>query len=112
MRVAAWRSPQGQHADCIYSAATRRQQTFMIKFVDVFRVRRQENIERRRILDLGSQLRGGSHAEDRMDFGLRFEFRAERLNYFGQVGGGRDRDFSRRRSSELAGSSPKRYDDQ
>ena len=107
VRLAAGGNPQGQHADGINGVATRRQQSFVVQFVYVFRVRRQENIEGRRVLDLGGQHRGRSKAEDRMDFGLRFEFRAQRLSHFGQVRRRRNCDLG-----SLAQRGPKRYDDQ
>jgi hypothetical protein len=52
VRLAAGRNPHGQDAHRIDGVAARRQQPFVIELVGVFRVRRQENIERRRVLDL------------------------------------------------------------
>ncbi len=101
-------NPHRQDAHGVRRAAARRQEIFPGQLVHVRRVRCKEDVERRRILDLGGELRGGTDAEERMDFVLRFEFRAECLTEFGQVGGGRDRDFRGRRRGELADNSPKR----
>ena len=80
-----------------------------IEFVRVLRIRRQENIEGRRVLNLGGQHRRGCKTEDWMDFGLRFEFRADGLSDFGEIGRGGDCDLAHRLSEQQRA---KRYDDQ